>query len=194
MLYRFNPDQSIPAFSLHSKLFPFLYRCLWCRLLRGNSLLETTGSSANDLYPGGGYCFHVLHNSCIFLFRDQLYTVFFFSTTDHLFPQRDTEGTCVVVIEETFEKINTWTLVYTNVILHLQNSLMLNQLLHTADYLFNSKISFKLMCAPLRIYRAVALCRVLRIKLESTDRCCWIFSSLVCWLALEFKVVADRHH
>lgn len=92
MLYRFNPDQSIPAFSLHSKLFPFLYRCVWCRLLRGNSLLETTGSSANDLYPGWGYCFHVLHNSCIFLFRDQLYMVFFFSTMDHLFPQRDTEG------------------------------------------------------------------------------------------------------
>ncbi len=111
MLYRFSPDQSIPAFSLHSKLFPSLYRCLWCRLWRGNSLLETTGSSANDLYPGWGYCFHVLRNSCIFLFRYRLYIVFFFSTMDHLFPQRDTGGTGVVVIEETFKKINTWTLV-----------------------------------------------------------------------------------
>lgn len=108
MLYRFCPDQSIAAFSPHSKLFPSLYRCLWCRLLRGNSLLETTGSSANDLYPGRGYCFHVLRNSCIFLFRYQLYIVFFFSTMAHLFPQRDT-GTRVVV--ETFKKINTWALV-----------------------------------------------------------------------------------
>lgn len=77
MLWRNSPDQSIPAFSSHFKWFPSPYRCLWCRPLRGNSLLETTGSSANDLHPGWGYCFHVLHNSCIFLFRYHLYMVFF---------------------------------------------------------------------------------------------------------------------
>lgn len=137
MLYRFSPDQSIPAFSLHSKLFPSLYRCLWCRLLRGNSLLETTESSANDLYAGWGYCFHVLHSSCVFLFRYQLYMVFSFYTMDHLFPQKDTMGLCVV-IEETFK--NTWTLVQIDLLFSVcvdsQNSLMLNSMLHTADPLY----------------------------------------------------------
>lgn len=96
MLYRSSPDQSTAAFSLHSKWFPSPYRRLWCWLLRGNSLQETTGSSANDLYPGRACCFHVLHNSCIFLFLDiSWHTVFFCRTTVHLFPRRGTEGTGV---------------------------------------------------------------------------------------------------
>lgn len=114
MLYRFSPDQSIPALSPHCKLFPSLSRCLWCRLLRGNSLQETTGSSTNDLYPGLGSCFNVLHNSCFFfpllLHISAVHSVLFqyngssVSSNGHW-------GTNVVVIRETFKKINTWPLV-----------------------------------------------------------------------------------
>lgn len=44
-----------------------------------------------------GYCFHVLHNSCIFLASYQLYIVFFCSTMDHLFLFLAKLGWCVLL-------------------------------------------------------------------------------------------------
>lgn len=92
VLCRFGPESVSSRFFLCiPNDISFLCWCLWCRLLRGTSLLETTGSSANDLFPGWGYCFHVLHNSCIFLASYQLNMMFFHSTMDHLFFWRNWE-------------------------------------------------------------------------------------------------------